>query len=515
VIPIALFLLTSGSGANAAEQGVTGKKLLLKSAPKLVLVSKDPNISNAGSDPVGGADSSVSFDAGGGPVTFSLPKTLWSSSGEVFKYKNQTAPGGPSPVKVAKVKPGLLKVVAKGLPFPVPSGAASIDVVLSLDGGTNTYCMTFSGSGDGTKFLVKDAPAGSCSSPAPTPTATSTPASTSTPTPSPTPTPSAITILDFTTTAPGGICGNTKDSSSVLIENLTCGGLNIGGGDSIVPEAPIPDGATSRFALSCAGSSCTIGPTSVAPAINTAAPDCTHIGCNFGTPLPIPHPSVPSLSLCVQNTWSLPASGTLDLTTGLSSTTVSLVSDVYMTGNLAQPCPRCSATGSPSSPGTGTCDRGPRAGLPCTTTSSTGYTRDCPTGGVGSPGTPCPGSPGSCAPNNCPCTIGGGDCCDGKHIGTINVTLSPLTTGTVSDTDPGGLFCPGQGASQDGCFGSPACRTITENGVPAGPLSSGIPTSATLASLMCISATGNGLVDTTVNLPGPGALTLPGLFTVQ
>ena len=39
-------------------------------------------------------------------------------------------------MKITKVeKAGLLKMVAKGVPFAVPNGAASIDVVVSLDGG--------------------------------------------------------------------------------------------------------------------------------------------------------------------------------------------------------------------------------------------------------------------------------------------------------------------------------------------------------------------------------------------
>src|SRR4029077_3203173 len=144
--------------------------------------------------------------------------------------------------------------------------------------------------------------------------------------------------------------------------------------------------------------------------------------------------------------------------TGALSTPVPLNSDTYLTGNLAQPCPKCSATGSPSSPGTGTCDRGPRADLTCKTTSSTGYTRDCPTGGTD---------------GTHPCTPGGGACIDGSHVGVINVNLSPLTTATATKTDPGGNFCPGQsntGGHQFGCFGSPTCTTITENGSPAGPL---------------------------------------------
>ncbi len=163
-------VVLSGTESHAADQAVTGKKLLLKNG-KLVLLSKDASIGIAGSDPVNGSDSSVSFDAGGGAVSFSLPKTLWaaSGSGAVLKYKNGAAPGGPSPVKVAKVKSGGLKVVAKDLPFAVPNGAATIGVTLSLDGGTNTYCMTFSGTGNGRKFLVKDAAAGACA-PTPTPT---------------------------------------------------------------------------------------------------------------------------------------------------------------------------------------------------------------------------------------------------------------------------------------------------------------------------------------------------------
>jgi hypothetical protein len=124
-------------------------------------------------------------------------------------------------------------------------------------------------------------------------------------------------------------------------------------------------------------------------------------------------------------------------------------------------------------------------------------TRDCPTGGVGDPVTQ-------------PCTPGGGACIDGSHVGVISVNLTPLTTGAASDTDPGGLFCPGQGAAQVGCFGSTACRTFTENGASPGPITTGVPGNATLASVFCIAATGNGLVDASANLPGPGAVSLPG-----
>ena len=174
---------TSLGQARADDLGITGKKLLLKSTPQLVLLSKDPSISIMGSDPVGGSNSSVTFDDGANTATFTLPASHWSTngSGTIFRYKNTSAPSGPSMVKIAKVKSGLLKVVAKGLPVPVPDGPATINVVLSLDGGTNTYCMTFAGSGDGAKFLAKEAAAGTCApTPSPTPTTTSTPTATPT-----------------------------------------------------------------------------------------------------------------------------------------------------------------------------------------------------------------------------------------------------------------------------------------------------------------------------------------------
>ena len=169
--------------ARAADQGIGAKKLLLKSTPKLVLLSKDAGISSIGSDPMHGADSSITFSDGTNTATLPLPAGNWSTngSGTLFKYKNASAPGGASSVKIAEVKAGLLKVAGKGLPIPVPNGAGTISVVLSLAGGTNRYCMTFAGTGDGSKFLAKDSAAGACA-PTPTPTPSTTPTSTATPT---------------------------------------------------------------------------------------------------------------------------------------------------------------------------------------------------------------------------------------------------------------------------------------------------------------------------------------------
>jgi hypothetical protein len=384
-----------------------------------------------------------------------------------------------------------------------PATLASVFCIASTGNGLVDSSADLAGPGavslPGT-FLVKDV-AGSSSTTTTTATSTTAP-----PTTIPTPTTTTIppsTILDFALTAGGGNCGNAQDGSNTVIKNLTCGGLSIGAGASLIPEGPTPDGSVSRFGLNCTGASCTIVASSTPPAVNAAGPDCTDTGCNFGTPLPIPNPTIPGITSCVLNTWSAAASGTLDLSNGTSSTSVPLNSDTYLTGNLGQPCPKCSATGTIASPGHGTCDRGPRAGMACTTTSSTGYTRDCLTGG---------------ADGTHPCTPGGGACLDGSHVGVIAVSLSPLTTGTASKTDPNGNFCPGQsnaGGHKFGCFGKDTCRTITENGASAGAITAGTPASATLAAVFCIGATGNGLVDASADLPGPGAVSLPGNFTVH
>jgi hypothetical protein len=294
-------------------------------------------------------------------------------------------------------------------------------------------------------------------------------------------------LLDFTFETGGGVCGAALDASNAVLAALHCGGIDSGGGASNhFEEAPWPDGTTNRFALSCAGGSCTVGATSTAPAANSADPDCTDTGCNFGAPLEIPNAIFPSISSCVKNTYASPASGTLDRVGGTTSLNTDLISAIFVTGNVAEPCPRCRSGGvpvhgGPSAPATGTCDGGPNSGMACTSVNSIGLTRDCPTGGTAAP--------------------------------PINVNFSPLTTLTASKSDPAGDFCPLQGTATfgaSGCFAKPTCVTIAESGVASGPVSTGFDLNATLASVFCIPATGAFPVDAGGDLPGPGAVTLTG-----
>lgn len=289
--------------------------------------------------------------------------------------------------------------------------------------------------------------------------------------------------LDFTSGTPGGSCGDIRDDSGTVIRTLACGGLDLGGGVSIVAPGLAPAGSVSRFALACTGSSCAVSPDTTVPPVNTGGPDCTTMGCQFGAPLPIPFASIPALGSCIVSTWAGPASGTLDLASGAATLAIPLASDLHVTG--AGLCPRCSAGGSPASPGTGTCNAGARAGQPCTSTNQDGLTRDC--------------LPAA-----------------NTFVGTISLNLSPATTGAHTASSPTGQFCPEQTLAGAGCFGSPTCRTIAASGTPAGPLAPGAPRTVTLASTFCIPQLDDPTIDLdALPFPGPGAVTLPGTFVVH
>src|SRR5262249_35191214 len=107
---------------------------------------------------------------------------------------------------------------------------------------------------------------------------------------------------------------------------------------------------------------------------------------------------------------------------------------------------------------------------------------------------------------------GGGICIDGAHVGAIAVELSPLTTAPVTRSAASGVFCYGQ--ESPGCFGKSECRSITENGLAAGRIGDGA-TDVALASVFCIPSTENGLINAVASLPGPGAISLAGTFTVE
>lgn len=94
------------------------------------------------------------------------------------------------------------------------------------------------------------------------------------------------------------------------------------------------------------------------------------------------------------------------------------------------------------------------------------------------------------------------------------VTQDPcLGVGPVTAPE---VLCPGQTSAMTGCFGDPECDAIEVRGEPAiGVAADGGDVAMRLASVWCIPQTGNALLDGHFDLPGPGALTLPGTIRVD
>jgi hypothetical protein len=292
--------------------------------------------------------------------------------------------------------------------------------------------------------------------------------------------------LNFVTAFPGGSCGRINDDAAGTGTDLTpygggaaqldCGTLYIGGGGSVQPPSPTPDGSANNLKVTdCSVSSAYV--LGAATSTDTGSNlNCSAPACKFGPPLPIGNPGATSVSTCVLNVIAAsPAvSGTLNATTGAATQTLPLTVSVQVTGDLEaapgiQPCPTCS----------GTCNSGTNAGGTCATTTSLLTSYDCPASNA--------------------------------TLAPFGVDLSPLTTGTSTMSAAGGVFCPGPPVQRTaGCMGNPTCEYIEENGSPAGDLTAGPALASTLASTFCIAKTGSALVNTVADLPGPGAVTLKG-----
>src|SRR5262249_26245621 len=46
--------------------------------------------------------------------------------------------------------------------FPIPNGSATVNAILTLGGNGERYCMAFSGTGNGTTFVVRNSAAAAC-----------------------------------------------------------------------------------------------------------------------------------------------------------------------------------------------------------------------------------------------------------------------------------------------------------------------------------------------------------------
>jgi len=303
------------------------------------------------------------------------------------------------------------------------------------------------------------------------------------------------------------------------------------GGAGIAHNSVAIEGASVTTQLECAG----------------GGPDCTVngaalAGTKFGSPLPL---SSGGVATCVLNTFREGVTGTYNCDSGCGESTVLLTSAVFLSQDIARPCPQC--VGDPTfNDGVkgGTCDeQGAAPGAPCDvggtsalfgptsndclprgtaianlpidlsplSTGTVTRTADVDCQGRGFPAGACfcPNqiSPNACLSGTCPETGpgAGGECQataqpEGICSGQTFRTCSPEN----GDADCGGNF-PGAGSCQARlrpCFGT----TISRTGQCGG---SGNPANGTLVGIFCIPKTSAPAVDTTAGLPGPGALSLP------
>jgi hypothetical protein len=139
-----------------------------------------------------------------------------------------------------------------------------------------------------------------------------------------------------------------------------------------------------------------------------------------------------------------------------------------------------------------------------------GFCRD-----INAAGTGCfRGDPDPACPHNATCTAAATpwNCCTGLGTGSCDpqgpvsctsaATCAALNAGTWPDCQQrnNGAFGPAGGGA----------HTINETGSPAGNMTNGLGHASTLVSIFCIQPTFNATVDAAGDLPGPGAVSLPG-----
>jgi hypothetical protein len=532
----ALALICSGP-ARATDVLMPGVITIIKDTKKFKVVAKPTSGSftlpapGSGGDPLLNDGSVSVFDTTGtGILSDPLSGGAWQGLGNPpgitgYKYKNTLAPVG-GPVKIVILKGAVVKIIAKDdgtLNGPV---SGNVGIVLSTGTTPDRYCAEFGGStvkNETGLVKRKAAPApGAC----PSQTGPFSCAGCN-----------GHSFLNFSTTNTPGDCGDIRNAAGTLVANINCAGLYTGGGGNSVPlPYAVPDlGSSVTKITTCTGSVATVGAATSAETGSNL--NCSAAGCRFGAPLAVPNPGSTPTSVCVLNNLSTGASGTVNCSTGATSISAPLASVLFLTGDTAtdpgstiagiQPCPLCSG---------GTCIGGPNNGMACVAGTTT----------LG-------GNPAYPTSNHCPPA-------NSFNIGTLPVNFS-LSSGTVSwtgtpatndtgstvgvqsrdftgfcrDTDGTGAFegttpatahlCWENGAAvgaacsgvfetceqrSNGAFGPAGGNNKTVTAIGSAASIIGGPAAAKLVSVFSIRPTFDATVDAAGDLPGPGAVALPG-----
>jgi hypothetical protein len=373
----------------------------------------------------------------------------------------------------------------------------------------------------------------------------------------------------FRTTDGTGVCGDVVSNSGAQLTvnappgdtpGLNCAGLYFGGRGNAVPlPNSVPNNGMSVANVCCSGTALTaIGATAAETGSNR---NCTSTGCLFGSPLPVINPINPGTSTCVLNRLSSPAVGSGDCILGSSELQAPLSSEIFLAGDSLfncligdttppgeqcgsdaecgpgglcptgiQPCPVCRG---PS--GSETCFGGPNNGMACapeTFTVGEGYptSHDCPPDPMNTIGslpisfTLSSGTITWTASQLGTARVFCGFCRDADDTlcfeGNTRSSQCPKPVGVTHPCDSNddckqpyescqqnqpGAFAPGGGLAQ----------TIHVFGTPAGDVTDRLEHAATLGSIFCIPPTFDPIIDSAANLPGPGAVSLPGSSQLQ
>jgi hypothetical protein len=483
-----------------------------------------------------------------------------------YKFKGE-------PCKNVIVKGNVVKAQCKGAAIQLDTPfVANVGIILTLGDDSKRYCASFGGTGknDDKQVNRKNAPPPSACPTLPVPTTTTVQSATTSTSLSGTSSTSSSTTVTSTTsntdpttsttsTTIGGACcndagfvrvvtidqpgdcGDIIDQNGMLVTNIACAGLFTGGGGNSVPlPFAVPDMGTAVSAITaCTGQTATLGGTTSADTGSNR--NCTEVGCLFGAPLAVPNPNSTPTSVCVLNAASAAVTGDLQCDTGATTVNLPLTSVIFLTGDTAtdpgatitgiQPCPLCSGT---------TCIGGPNDGDPCTpeTTTLNGNpayptSHDCPpdpmfnigslpiafsltSGTLTWSGTPATNDTGN--------TVGvqgrvfSGFCRDTNGMGDFEGTTPATAHRCWENGMAVNAACtePFETCEQrnNGAFGPAGGANRTIIAIGSGTSLLGGAAQGTLVSIFSIPPTFDNTVDAAGDLPGPGAVALPGTGTL-
>lgn len=544
---LALAVVSTALASDEPDELVSGKVVVVVSGQVLRFAGKPAakgerlDLPNPSNDPtLEGATLRVGDSAGAaGSATFALPATRWTriprnAARPLKGYRYGGTASSTDPCRLVLVKRKVVKAACSGLGVTLtPPFAGEVAVVLTVGTDSKRYCASFGGTTVKTKPALtkrRNAP------PAPACDATCACGA------------SEPKEVIFTNGVGAGSCGSITGGAG---GDIACGGLYFGGGLDAVPlPIVVPDFVqpTRLRVDACNGTTLTVAGTTQAEAGVRA---CTTAGCLFGPPLPVPNALSAPTSTCLYNVVGAAAQGTLACDTGAASVTLPLLTGVFLTGDLlpnrcqggSNPGGRCTVATQAGDCPDGTCAPDPDL-QPCPICNPT--TRIC-NGGMDNGMSCVPASTASTAglfPTSQDCRVS-----TSVKLGDLDVRLG-LTTGTSSDTAaPSGtqqrVFCgfcrdadlngnfqgppavpcqsnadcaqPFEACEQrsPGAFQDGGATGLSATGSPGGSLTDFAPHATTLVSVFCIPPVYNGIIDAQADLPGPGALTLPGTLRLS